>query len=325
MGSPERDVFTELFWRIRNLQYVPGEDEMKALKKCELAAYRSAGVASSLVGASFMALNVATGVYKRRKGATIGVSVCVAAAAGYYGAKWTSPYCLETLAQLESPMGGELAIILARRCPNCAAAKLSPWSSAIVAAGQAADGWSDKPEEDLDITPRIATPDALAVLRERRRKAYQDIHMRNLRAEQAAAGIAPGVDSGDGDGSPPPPAVKEVAERALQRSGSAAARDSGFFASVFGSSMDTGSEGQADNRPGGQPPQAAGRPRRRRHALANSEAVPQHGLSDSQLPAEAPAPDQPVRRRRRQLAAGAVEPELADPWASDGAQQAASR
>ena len=63
--------------------------------------------------------------------ASIGIALGNAALAGYYGARSTSSYCLESLAKLETPMGGELAVIFARRCPECDIARSSPWADAI--------------------------------------------------------------------------------------------------------------------------------------------------------------------------------------------------
>eukprot|EP00951_Prasinocladus_malaysianus_P049692 scaffold672630_cov43-Prasinocladus_malaysianus.AAC.1 len=68
--------------------------------------------------------------------ASYAITACNAAVGGYYGAKATSSYCLECLVKLDTPIGGELAVIMARRCPESPLAKISPWSDEIRAAGQ---------------------------------------------------------------------------------------------------------------------------------------------------------------------------------------------
>mmetsp|Transcript_5890 Transcript_5890/g.10605 ORF Transcript_5890/g.10605 Transcript_5890/m.10605 type:complete len:186 (+) Transcript_5890:261-818(+) len=142
MSTAEREIFTELFWKIRNLKYVPNAAEMDTLKACEAEAYNRAGARALVFGGASLGVFTLLGMTRTRKLASYGLSICNAAGGAYYGAKSTSTYCLECLVKLDTPIGGELAVIMARRCPDSALVNQSPWAEAIVQSRSESDSSS---------------------------------------------------------------------------------------------------------------------------------------------------------------------------------------
>eukprot|EP00193_Tetraselmis_chui_P002947 CAMPEP_0177751994 /NCGR_PEP_ID=MMETSP0491_2-20121128/681_1 /TAXON_ID=63592 /ORGANISM="Tetraselmis chuii, Strain PLY429" /LENGTH=341 /DNA_ID=CAMNT_0019267165 /DNA_START=241 /DNA_END=1266 /DNA_ORIENTATION=- len=198
MSTAEREIFTELFWKIRNLKYVPNAAEMDTLKACEAEAYNRAGARALVFGGASLGVFTLLGMTRTRKLASYGLSICNAAGGAYYGAKSTSTYCLECLVKLDSPIGGELAVIMARRCPDSALVNQSPWAEAIVQSRSESDSssggrpWTPDNDVDtnasLDVDKRIATPEAIAALRAMRKEMNQSSQIPSAQSSKGSEG-----------------------------------------------------------------------------------------------------------------------------------------
>mmetsp|Transcript_31150 Transcript_31150/g.78706 ORF Transcript_31150/g.78706 Transcript_31150/m.78706 type:complete len:331 (+) Transcript_31150:199-1191(+) len=314
-STTERDIFTELFWKIRNLKYVPSEDEMDTLKSCEAEAYRRAGLgAFGLGGASFAAFT-ALGMTRTRKLAAYSMMMINALGGGYYGAKSASTFCLESLVGLESPIGGELAVILARRCPDSALVNLSPWAEAIKSSRDeygAYQGAQWTPDSDVDtrasleVEQRVATPEAIAALRAMRREGGLALQgpsapvppSRTPRGDAPQnSGKAEAAAEGDGEQFMPMLWEEEagdgVAVREEERGEHGAPRGRRWASAR---PVQDSNDGWAAE--GGE---SGGPARRRRRAAVLEE------------PTEGVEPSMSGRRRRRSQAAGGLD-EMDDPW-----------